>query len=110
MKSKFWLWLFPILLVLLFVFAGVLPRIRNQQELLAAVEREQNRVATVNVIFVTRTDANSGLTLPGQIQAIRETPLYARTQGFLKRRLVDIGTQVRSGQLLATIDAPELDQ
>jgi RND family efflux transporter MFP subunit len=48
--------------------------------------------------------------LPGNIQAIEETPIYARANGYLRRRLVDIGDQVRGGQLLAEIETPELDQ
>jgi len=109
-RSKIMLWLVPVGLILLFLFVGVLPRIRNQQELQAAVEQEKNRLVQVNITIASRSDATSNLTLPGQIQPLRETPIYARTQGFLRKRLVDIGSQVKKGQLLATLDAPELDQ
>lgn len=50
------------------------------------------------------------LTLPASVQANLEAPIYARTSGYLKRWVVDIGAQVRAGQLLAEIDAPEVDQ
>jgi RND family efflux transporter MFP subunit len=110
MKRKLWIWSIPVALILLFLFVGVLPRIRNHQELQAAVEREQTRRVTVNVVTAARSNDTTQLSLPGQIQPYRETALYARTQGFLKKRFADIGTHVRSGQLLATIDAPELDQ
>ncbi len=50
------------------------------------------------------------LNLPGRLVAWAEAPVYARTSGFLQRRLVDIGDRVTAGQLLATIDAPEVDQ
>ena len=50
------------------------------------------------------------LTLPATVQANLEAPIYARTNGYLKRWLVDIGAQVARGQLLAEIDAPEIDQ
>ena len=110
MKRKLWVWLLPATLILLFVFVGVLPRVRNHQELQAAVEREKTRPVTVNVVTATRSKDTTQLTLPGQIQPFRETALYARTQGFLGKRFADIGTQVRAGHLLATIDAPELDQ
>ena len=110
MKRTLWLWGIPLVLVLLFIFLGVLPRIRNQQELQAAVKREETRVPLVSVVTVTRSEDTTNLSLPGQIQPYKETVLFARTQGYLKKRLVDIGSQVRAGQLLATIDAPELDQ
>jgi RND family efflux transporter MFP subunit len=50
------------------------------------------------------------LLLPGNVQALSEAPIYARTDGYLKRWLVDIGTPVKAGQELAEIDAPEVDQ
>ncbi|GAB3898319.1 efflux RND transporter periplasmic adaptor subunit [Spirosoma agri] len=99
-----------LLLIALFVFAGVLPRIRNSQELKAAATEERNREPIVNVVSLKHSSDTTGLTLPGQIQPYRQTPLYARTQGFLRRWYVDIGAQVKQGQVLATIDAPELDQ
>ncbi|HTW38124.1 MAG TPA: efflux RND transporter periplasmic adaptor subunit [Steroidobacteraceae bacterium] len=50
------------------------------------------------------------LVLPGNLQANYEAPIYARTSGYLRRWLVDIGTPVRKGQLLAQIESPEVDQ
>ena len=50
------------------------------------------------------------LVLPGNIQANYEAPIYARTSGYLKRWLVDIGTPVKAGQLLGEIESPEVDQ
>ncbi len=99
-----------LMLVALFVFFGVLPRIKNTQELKAAAEQERTREPIVNAVSLKHSSDTTGLTLPGQIQPYRQTPLYARTQGFLRRWYVDIGAQVKQGQLLATIDAPELDQ
>jgi membrane fusion protein, multidrug efflux system len=110
MKRKIWIWIFPLALVLLFIFLGVLPRLANQQELQATVKREETRLALVNVVTATRSQDTTHLALPGQIQPLKETPLFARTQGYLKKRYVDIGSRVRAGQLLATIDAPELGQ
>jgi multidrug efflux pump subunit AcrA (membrane-fusion protein) len=48
--------------------------------------------------------------LPGNTQAFTSAPIYARTSGYLKRWYVDIGAHVEKGQLLAAIDAPEIDQ
>ncbi len=99
-----------LLLTALFVFAGVLPRMRNASQLQAEANAEKSRVPLVHVVPLRHASDTTGLTLPGQIQPHRQTPLYARTQGFLRRWYVDIGAQVKQGQLLATIDAPELDQ
>lgn len=103
--------LIPVLLLIaVFVFFGVLPRIRNAQELKAEARAEKNREPIVNVVPLKQSSDTTALTLPGQIQPYRQTPLYARTQGFLRRWYVDIGASVKQRQLLATIDAPELDQ
>ena len=108
---KFFRITIPLLaLIAIFVFFGVLPRIRNTQELQAAAEQEKNRDPIVNTVLLKHSSDTTGLTLPGQIQPFRQTPLYARTQGFLRRWYVDIGAQVKEGQVLATIDVPELDQ
>jgi RND family efflux transporter MFP subunit len=62
------------------------------------------------VIRLERGPAQNRITLPGTMQALTEAPVLARMDGYLKRRLVDIGDRVRAGQILAEIDAPELDQ
>jgi RND family efflux transporter MFP subunit len=61
------------------------------------------------VVQVGRSSRTSELELPGNIQAITEAPLLARADGYLQRRMADIGDRVRSGQPLAEIEAPELD-
>ena len=48
--------------------------------------------------------------LPGNIQAVTEAPVLARATGYIKKRYVDIGDRVKEGQVLAEIEAPELDQ
>ncbi|HXP41280.1 MAG TPA: biotin/lipoyl-binding protein, partial [Candidatus Acidoferrales bacterium] len=55
------------------------------------------------------TDADE-IALPGSTSAFNDTPIYARTSGYVKHWYVDIGARVRKGQLLATIETPELDQ
>jgi membrane fusion protein (multidrug efflux system) len=99
-----------LILTAVFVFFGVLPRIRNQQELRAAADDEATRTPLVKVVTLQRLTDSTGLTLPGQIVPYRETPVFARTQGFLRKRYVDLGARVSQGQLLAMIEAPELDQ
>lgn len=103
--------LIPLLVLAgLFVVFGVLPRMRNNRELQAEASEEKSREPIVNAVTLKHSSDTTGLILPGQIQPYRQTPLYARTQGFLRRWYVDIGAQVQQGQLLATIDVPELDQ
>lgn len=80
--------------------AGV--KLKEQTEAQAVVT-----VATVKAQPMTDTAV---LTLPGSVQAKYDAPIYARTNGYLKRWFVDIGAHVKAGQVLAEIDAPELDQ
>ncbi|WP_443971000.1 efflux RND transporter periplasmic adaptor subunit [Sphingobium sp. CR28] len=54
--------------------------------------------------------ADGGLVLPGNVQAYNAAPIFARTNGYVRRWLVDIGDSVKAGQTLAILDAPELDQ
>ena len=88
--------------------AGLILRFRQHRELNA--ETRQLSVPTVAVVSPKPGQSASGLPLPAEIKPGVETPIYARANGYLKRRLVDIGTHVEAGQLLAEIDTPELDQ
>jgi RND family efflux transporter MFP subunit len=76
---------------------------------LAADAREQSRTP-VSVTHPQLSGAQLSVTFPANIQAYVETPIYARTNGYIKRWLVDIGGRVERGQLLAEIETPELDQ
>jgi len=72
---------------------------------------EEAAIVTVNTTHPKPTDpSGSELVLPGTVQANIDAPIYARTSGYLKRWLVDIGTRVKAGQLLAEIDTPEVQQ
>ena len=74
-----------------------------------AAEREQG-VPRVDVIEVGRGASKSELELPGSIEAVTEAPILARADGYIKRRMVDIGDRVQAGQPVAEIEAPEMDQ
>src|SRR5947207_15381240 len=65
---------------------------------------------TVAVIHPVTDPADEGLVLPGWMQAYVESPIYARTNGYLRKWYRDIGSRVRQGELLADIDTPEVDQ
>jgi len=95
-------------LIAVAVVAGLIPRWRQQTEL-GGVTREL-AIATVTVVSPRPGQPASGLPLPAEIKPQVEAPIYARANGYLKRRLVDIGAHVEAGQLLAEIDAPELNQ
>jgi RND family efflux transporter MFP subunit len=89
--------------------AATLPRLRQSDRLSAAASRATTSPPLVNVIKVQVEPGPSERTLPGNAQANREAALYARTTGYLKQWLVDIGDTVTEGQLIAVIAAPDLD-
>ena len=67
-------------------------------------------IPIVSLIAPSPAATSGGLTLTGNLQAYNSAPIYARTNGYVRRWLVDIGDDVRAGQLLAVVDAPEVDQ
>jgi len=77
----------------------------------AALTRETRKdaVLAVSVVHPKPGGQEEEVVLPGNTQAFTDSPIYARTTGYLKKWYVDIGTRVKAGQLLAEIDAPELD-
>lgn len=97
------------LLALLLLAAGIFPRIQRHAR---AAETAEAVNASLNVLVVKAklTSGSSDLQLPGNIQAINLASIYARTNGYVRERFVDIGTPVKAGQLLAVIESPEVDQ
>ena len=94
--------------LLLVVGNGILSRNASQARL-----QEQTgvqSVPTVSVVTPTHSANQSSLDLPGRLEAYSRAPIYARVGGFLKAWYVDIGAQVKTGQLMAEIEAPDLDQ
>ena len=89
------------------VVFGVLPRLDARASL--KKETAELNVVNVAVMHPKVSDAAQELILPGNMQAYLDTPIYARTNGYLKRWYFDIGARVRKGQLLADIDTPEVD-
>jgi RND family efflux transporter MFP subunit len=89
---------------------GIKPRLAQQQKLKAMVASVRDSVALVNVEYPHYASATTGLFLPGNVQAITEATINARTTGYLSQRYVDIGSRVKAGQVLAEVMAPELDQ
>lgn len=92
------------------VVIGVIPRVRDRAERVAAATAPDAGLVPVSVAAPRRADGPSDLLLPSNIQAIEETAIYARTNGYVRDRYVDIGDHVAAGRVLAQIDTPELDQ
>jgi multidrug efflux pump subunit AcrA (membrane-fusion protein) len=110
-RRKLWMFLIGFALLFLIVLvAGWLPRHKRDKEIDQRAKQEQNAKPRVDVARVTPAKNQQGLVLPGTTIPLTEAYVYARASGYLKRRLVDIGDHVRTNQLLAVIDAPDLDQ
>src|SRR5262249_29577709 len=91
-------------------FTGYLPRQKREQVLAAETRENAATLPAVNFSQMERSSAKTELVLPGNIQAVTEAPILARASGYIRKRYVDIGDRVRSGQVVAEIEAPELDQ
>jgi RND family efflux transporter MFP subunit len=88
-------------------FLAIYPRIQNNQELNAAAAAAGKRAVTV--VEPTQTSSAPDLVLPGNMQANQQTSIYARVDGYIARWYTDIGAHVTAGQVLADIDAPQID-
>jgi RND family efflux transporter MFP subunit len=97
-------------LVVVGFFAGYMPRRRRESVLAAESKTAVDSLPVVNVRKIKRAEARNSLVLPGNIEAVTEAPVLARSSGYIKRRYADIGDRVKEGQILAEIEAPELDQ
>jgi RND family efflux transporter MFP subunit len=97
-----------VLIVAGIVFWGINARIQTA----AAVKETTKELAipAVSVIHPKPGAVKNEVVLPGNVQAFTDSPIYARSSGYLKQWNVDIGGHVKAGQVLATIEAPELDQ
>jgi RND family efflux transporter MFP subunit len=97
-----------VVLICIGAVSGFVPRWRQHSEL--GAETRELSVPTVTVVSPKPGQPTAGLPLPAEIKPWAEAPIYARANGYLKRRLVDIGSHAEAGQLLAEIDTPELNQ
>jgi len=90
------------------IYSGIHQRV--QAETTLGVNTERAAVPTVTVVQPLSGDVSQEIKLPGNTQAFSDTPIYARTNGYLKRWCADIGAHVAQGQLLAEIETPEVDR
>src|SRR5258707_983948 len=109
-RTLFMVVLLPGVLVALALLAGYLPRRSTTKQLDSAAAKRRSTPPIVNTALVTRAPNLTEVSFPGSITPITEAYIFARAAGYLKRRYVDIGDRVAAGQLLAEIDAPDLDQ
>jgi len=96
---------------LLLLVAGIVTLLTHAHESRAlAMETEASAIPYVAVVHPTLEKPDEDLTLPASLQAFKESPIFARTNGYLVQWTRDIGSKVKKGELLARIDTPEVDQ
>jgi RND family efflux transporter MFP subunit len=108
-SHKRWLGLGIALIVVAgLLISGIWTRVRAR----TALDRETAQAAlpTVSVVSPKRTAPADEIILPGNVQPYISSPIYARTNGYLKKWYFDIGAHVKKGQLLAVVETPEVDQ
>jgi RND family efflux transporter MFP subunit len=91
-------------------FTGYIPHHQRELQITAEASALSESLPDVSVVAVKKASAVGELLLPGNIQPVTEAPILARAEGYVQRRYVDIGDRVAAGQLLAEVEAPDLDQ
>jgi len=107
-KRHIWIAVLAFVAVVAVVVSGILPRIQARATL--HKETEEMALPTVSVVQPKRSAPAQEIVLPANVQAYIDSPIYARTNGYLKAWYTDIGAHVKEGQLLAEIETPEVDQ
>src|SRR5258708_7685415 len=102
------LFLLTVVVVALIVIWGISSRRKANAQL--SQETRELAIPTVMVVHPKRGAPQQEIVLPGDMQPYTDAPIYARTTGYLKSWHVEMGARVKSGQLLAEIDTPEVDQ
>src|SRR6202162_3973314 len=108
-SHKHWLVLaIALIAVAALLIWGIWSRVRASTALRA--ETAQDALPAVSVVSPKQTSPAQEIILPGNVQPFITSPIYARTNGYLRKWYVDIGAHVKQGQLLAVIETPEVDQ
>jgi RND family efflux transporter MFP subunit len=92
------------------VMAGVWPRLARRTAMAAEERSASETPARVDVVHAKRATAADGLVLPGSVQPLQETGVYARANGYVHAWLFDIGAHVTKGQVMAELDVPDIDE
>jgi RND family efflux transporter MFP subunit len=96
-------------IVAILLAIGIIPRLTQRRALAAEVRAASDTVMPASVATAVRA-RSAPLVLPGTLQPLHEAVVYARSAGYVRRWYADIGARVGAGQVLATIEAPEVDQ
>lgn len=110
-SGRFRRWLMPVTIVVVVagvLFAGIRSRLTAEANLRTVTA--QLAVPSVSVVLPKQTAPAQEIILPGNIQPFISSPIYARTDGYLKKWYFDIGAHVKAGDLLAIIQTPEVDE
>ncbi|MHB8215890.1 MAG: efflux RND transporter periplasmic adaptor subunit [Candidatus Sulfotelmatobacter sp.] len=108
-SPKHWLGLaIAVIVVVALLVSGIWSRVKARSAL--NVETAQSALTAVSVVSPKQTAPTDEIILPGNVQPFITSPIYARTNGYLKKWYFDIGAHVKQGQLLAVIETPEVDQ
>jgi RND family efflux transporter MFP subunit len=99
-----------VLVLLLLLALGVVPRVLRSREARDIVHASTILLPEVIVIHPRIAPAQTALSLPGNLEPMYSASVYARTNGYVEKRFVDIGSHVKAGQTLAIISTPEVDQ
>jgi len=103
-------WVVGGLVVILLIAGAITLASKLGEKKALAAETERLAIPTVSVVHPTQEQAHEELVLPATVQAFKESPIYARTNGYVLHWYKDIGSHVNKGDLLADIDTPEVDQ
>jgi RND family efflux transporter MFP subunit len=99
-----------ILIVAVLLAVGIVPRMFRGNRALAVAKAAESQLPVVNAFKASLAPGTSELSLPGNTEAVTVARIYPRASGYVRQRLVDIGSQVKAGQTLAVIESPEVDQ
>lgn len=99
-----------IVLLGVLLLTGIIPRLHQSKELANDATGQANAPVAVNVARPRRAPVEVNVVIPGNLRPWQEVSIFARTTGYLKKYYVDISEHVESGQLMADIDSPEIDQ
>jgi RND family efflux transporter MFP subunit len=98
------------LVLLALLVLGIAPRIIRNREAREVVQASTVLLPEVTVVHPQQAPAQTTVSLPGNLQPLYGASIFARTNGYIAKRFVDIGSHVKAGQLLAIIATPEIDQ
>ncbi len=105
------IWIIGVVVIILLVI-GIISGIHSRVSADSTLGKvaEESSIPSVRIAYPKSGEKMQTVELPGNVQPYLDTPIYARTSGYLKHWYVDIGARVHTGQLMADIETPELDQ